>query len=95
MKRWICRSDFRSRHDMSMRPTLARVTAKLAGVFDGWHLCCWLVTRIARSTTKRRSMCWRKMRVRSGGRRASTAPRLRLSRDEIFVDARLFYSGLE
>jgi hypothetical protein len=30
--------------DMSVRPALARVAAELAGVFDGWELCCWLVT---------------------------------------------------
>jgi hypothetical protein len=28
--------------DMSPEPALARVAAELAGVFDGWDLCCWL-----------------------------------------------------
>jgi hypothetical protein len=28
--------------DMSPEPALARVAIELAGVFDGWDLCCWL-----------------------------------------------------
>lgn len=42
-ERWLPMAQF-DPVDMSFRPSFARVAAEMAGVFDGWELCCWLAT---------------------------------------------------